>query len=314
MPGRPFREVRDEMFRLYAEHRYLEALALVRRESPGFPDRWGDTLYWIGCLAAATGDQPRALHALREAVERGHWWSEGMLCGDPDLRSLQGHQEFDTLVAVCKKRQAEAEEQSSPRLLTLRPTSRPPHPLLITLHGQGGNAEEFAEYWHPAVEGGWLVAVPQSSRMNAPGRFEWSDRDRARDEMREHYAALAREHAIDLSRVILAGFSQGGAVAIWLAARGVIPARGFLGVACAARDLDEIRASVKARPSLRGHLIVGTKDYVYDRARELADLLRSLAIAVELEAPEGWGHDIPVDFDRRLGRALEFLVRAPRSC
>jgi A/B hydrolase-like, N-terminal domain len=215
-----FQRLREETFRLYSEDRHADALALVERNSSCFPDRWGDTLYWRGCLTALTGDPAEALRLLEEAVERGHWWSEAALRGDPDLTTLQGQRRFEALVEICRQRHAQAEAGARPELRALRPRADPPWPLVIALHDAGGDAEEFGERWQPAVAAGWLVGIPQSSRMVAPGRFGWDDRDRAVQEIREHFHELVREHPITRDRVIVAGFSQGGATAIGMALSG----------------------------------------------------------------------------------------------
>lgn len=305
-----FRAYREEMFRLYNEARYAQALAHVERGMPEFPDRWADVVYWKSCLAARTGDVPLALRVLSDAVERGWWWSEAGLRRDPDLQSLQDVPEFEHLVAVCRERQADAQARSRPELLTISPQrGSPPHPILLTLHGAGGNAADFAPYWQAATTHGWLVAVPQSSQMFAPTRFHWPDLERATQEILEHYDTLLRRHPVDAKRTVLAGFSQGGRTAIWLTLSGILPARGFLGIACALPNPEEIHTLLRDRePKHRGYLIVGTQDLVYDAALKTADLIRSHSIPLEVETIDGLAHEIPQDFDRRLPRALEFLA------
>ncbi len=172
-----FAHLREEVFRLHAAGRYRDALALLEREAVRFPDRWRESLYWQGCLATRAGDLDRALRFLKEAVERGHWWSEASLRGDPDLEALQGRAEFEALVSVCRQRQAEAEAGARPELLVFSPRKEPPWPLLIALHGAGGRAEGFAEYWHWATVDGWLVAVRSTSAA-------WSSRASPRVEGR----------------------------------------------------------------------------------------------------------------------------------
>ena len=182
------------------------------------PERWGDTLYWRGCLTALVGDLDGALRLLKEAVDRGHWWSGGSLRGDPDLKVLQGDPQFEALVSVCRQRHAQAETSARPELLRLRPGTDPPWPLLMALHGAGGDAEEFSPHWQRATAEGWLVGIPQSSQMIAPGRFGWADQDRAAQEIRGHYQTIIRECRVDPGRVIMAGFSQVAAGA-WISGR-----------------------------------------------------------------------------------------------
>lgn len=124
----------------------------------------------------------------------------------------------------------------------------------------------------------------------------------------EHYDTILKRYPIDARRTVLAGFSQGGRTAIWLTLSGILPARGFLGIACALPD-EEIRSLLRDRePKHHGYLIVGTKDYVYEQTLGMADLLRSYLTPVEVETIEGLAHEIPEDFDLRLPRILDFLL------
>jgi len=306
---RDFRQLREDVFRHYVKGRHADALTLAERESVHFPERWGDTLYWRGYLTALVGDLDGALRLLKEAVDRGHWWSGGSLRGDPDLKVLQGDPQFEALVSVCRQRHAQAETSARPELLRLRPGTDPPWPLLMALHGAGGDAEEFSPHWQRATAEGWLVGIPQSSQMIAPGRFGWADQDRAAQEIRGHYQTIIRECRVDPGRVIMAGFSQGGATAIWMVLTRLLPARGFLGVACAPCDLDKVRAVTRSIPphEIRGYLVVGAKDYVFGRARLFCETLQSDGVAARLEVRADLGHEVPRDFDRSLTAGLECL-------
>lgn len=112
--------------------------------------------------------------------------------GDPDLKVLQGDPQFEALVSVCRQRHAQAETSARRELLRLRPGTDPPWPLLMALHGAGGDAEEFSPHWQRATAEGWLVGIPQSSQMIAPGRFGWrtevAPRKRFADTTRQSFA------------------------------------------------------------------------------------------------------------------------------
>jgi predicted esterase len=231
------------------------------------------------------------------------------LRADPDLKSLQELREFEEIVAVCRERHAAAQATSEPELLILQPDGgAPPYPILLALHGAGENAKDFAVHWQAATASGWLVGVPQSSQMFSPTRFTWRDLKIATQEILSHYDTMLKRHTADAHRTVLAGFSQGGRTAIWLTLSGILPARGFLGIACALPD-EEIRKLLRDRePKHRGYLIVGTKDYVYEQTRVMADLLGSYSMPIEVETIEGLAHEIPEDFGGRLIHALAVLI------
>jgi len=306
-----FRELRAEVFRLHSEQRYADALELLEREADRHHDRFGDIMFWRGCLSALLGDVDGAIAFLQEAVDRGHWWSESTIIGDPDLNSLHEEARFTRLVATCRDRHAEAQRSARPELILLKPESDPPWPLLLALHGMGGSAGEFVEHWRSIATEGWLVAVAQSSQIVSPGCFGWRDQDRAVEEICGHYEAIARECEIDSDRVIIAGFSQGGSTAIRIGLNGLLPVTGVFGIACAPRDLDEVRKTVASSTSrdLRVYLVVGDQDYVFRRAVEFCELLRSMGVAAQLEVRPGLGHEVPEDFSRSIAAGLEFLLR-----
>lgn len=302
MDVKHFRELQAEVFRLHSERRYADGIALLEREADHHPDRFGDTLFWRSCLSALVGDIDGAIAFLQEAVDRGHWWSESTLMRDPDLNSLHGDARFGELLAICRDRHAEAQLSAEPELVLLKPESDPPWPLLIALHGLGDSAKEFVEHWRSAAAEDWLVAVPQSSQIVSPGRFGWCDQDRAVKEIRDHYEEIARGCKVDSGRVVVAGFSQGGSTAIRIGLNRLLPVKGVLGIACAPRDLDEVRRAVAdpASRQVRVHLVVGDKDHIFDRAVEFCELLRSAGVVVQLEVRPGLGHEVPEDISKSI--------------
>jgi predicted esterase len=188
--------------------------------------------------------------------------------------------------------------------------------LLLAFHGNNRNAEGSVGFWRSAVSKGWLLALPQSSQVRGPDGYIWNDQDRAVREIQEHVAMLCGQYAIDPDRVVVAGFSLGGELAIWLAMSGTIQARGFIAVGPGGPYMNEpdkwvplIEAS-QAR-GLRGYMIIGEQDvFCYEGTQALASMLQSRDVPCELEVHPNLGHDFPHDFQQNLPRALEFVLQA----
>jgi acetyl esterase/lipase len=138
-------------------------------------------------------------------------------------------------------------------------------------------------------------------------------------EIQEHYDALCRQHAVDPDRVVVAGFSMGGELAIWLALSGTIEARGFIAVGPGGPYMNEpdrwvplIEAS-QGR-GLRGYLVVGELDvFCYEGTLALAELLKARGVPCQLEVHPNLGHDFPPEFQQSLARTLEFILRDTSS-
>ncbi len=199
---------------------------------------------------------------------------------------------------------------AEPILIAIRPGKRfsEPYPLLLALHGNYRNARAAIEDWSPAISQGWLLALPQSSQVFGPDAFIWDNRDWAVREIRGHYQTMCEQYAVDRTRVVVAGFSAGGALALWLALSGALDVRGFVVVVPGLSPEDNWAALLETSRAraLRGYIITGEKDLGYAEAQALATLLRSHDIPCELEVHPDLGHDFPPDFSQSLTRALEF--------
>jgi dienelactone hydrolase len=307
-----FSELQTQLYQLYQSGEYAQALDLATRAASQFPAEGVRTYYWRVCMASLVNETALALQLLEEALEAGFWYAETQLREDPDLQPLQGLPEFERMVEICRKRQAEAQAQAAPALIAVQPEGQcqadlQPCPLLLALHGNYGTAEGSVGFWRSAVSKGWLLALPQSSQVGRSDGYIWNDQDWAVREIQEHYAALCEQYAVDPERVVVAGFSRGGELA---------ETRGFIAVGPGGPYMSEpdnwvplIEAS-QAR-GLRGYLVVGEQDiFCYEGTQALAALLRSRGVPCELEIHPNLGHDFPPEFQQSLARALEFVLRA----
>jgi predicted esterase len=316
-----FSDLERQLYQLYQSREYAQALDLATRAASRFPTEAWTVYNWRICMASLINETALALQLLEEALKAGLWYAEAQLREDPDLQPLQGLPEFERLVEECRKRQAEAQAQAAPDLITLQPeggcqAGLQPCPLLLALHGNHKTAEGSVGFWRSAVSEGWLLALPQSSQVGGPDGYVWNDQDWAVREIQEHYATLFEQYAVDPDRVIVAGFSRGGELAIWLALSGTVEARGFIAVGPGGPFTNEpdkwvplIEAS--RGPGLRGYLIVGEQDvFCYEGTLALAELLRSRDFPCELEVHPNLGHDFPPEFQQSLSRASGFILRA----
>ena len=316
-----FSDLQTQLYQLYQSKEYTRALDLATRAASQFPTEGVSTYYWRVCLTSLLSETALALQLLEEALKAGFWYAETQLREDPDLQSLQGLPEFEQLVEICWERHAEAQAQAVSTLTTLQPEGQcqagvQPCPLLLALHGNYRNAEDAVGFWRSAVSNGWLLALPQSCQVGGSDGYIWNDQDWAVREIQEHVATLCEQYAVDPDRVVVAGFSAGGELAIWLAMSGTIEARRFIAVGPGGpymREPDKWVPLIEVSQGrgLRGYMVVGEQDiFCYEGTQALAAMLRSRDIPCELEVHPHLGHDFPPDFQQSLTRALEFILQA----
>ncbi len=308
-----FADLQNQVVELYSEGAFAEALALVEREAHRFPERREALAYFRLCLTARTGDRDGAIGVLGDALDQGLSFSESVLREDEDLAVLQGSPAFEELVARSGAAYALRLSETEPTLLVVEPAPAKEEPakLLFALHGNNSRAEDAREHWAPAADHGWLVALPQSAEPGFDGRV-WNDREHARSQLTAQLEELRSRHAFDPDQVVLAGFSRGAELAMWLALTGELPARGFIAVAPSPNPLDFYTDAIARgrERGVRGFILVGARDTAFrDRGLALGNHLRDQGLACSLAEIPDVGHACPSHFARdHLCRALAYVL------
>jgi predicted esterase len=284
------------------------ALGVLDRDEGRYPEQVRTLRWWRLSLVAESGRRDDFLTLLRRALDDDDWWSEKLLRRS-DFNAFAGDPDFEALVAECDRRREAAE--TGPGLLVAEPveeTSAGAPPLLVALHGSGPSARATLEPWRPATEDGWLVAAPVSSQLAAPNAPSWWEFERARDEIAAHLKTLAGSY--DADRIVIAGFSRGGAIAAEAAIRDDLGAAGLIAVGPGPFELDDVARLIEGARDrgLKAFILVGDRDaYCLDSANDLAAALAVGGVPCELELREGLGHEFPADFGDVLRRSLRLL-------
>lgn len=177
-----------------------------------------------------------------------------------------------------------------------RPPATPTHrpPLLLLLHGVGGNESGLARFVD-ALDPRFLVLSLRAPFTNAPGAYRWFDvafspqgididgdeAERSRLAVIQFINDAVMGYGADPRRVYLLGFSQGATLAYGVGLTAPAKLRGIVGIA--GRVLPEI-APIAAPPAALRHLTLlilhGVNDPVMPLARAHAtrDLFADLGV------------------------------------
>ncbi|HLH75831.1 MAG TPA: alpha/beta fold hydrolase [Candidatus Binataceae bacterium] len=196
------------------------------------------------------------------------------------------------------------------------PAGDGPFPALIAFHGRGGNALDMLSLAPYVCSGHFLTICPQGQLEIPLGDgtghawFEFTpglqlsaqDLDSAAEAGDRFLDAVARRYPIDLARLVLLGFSQGGVMAYNLAVRH--PERFAAIAGLSTRFPPELAARAGDREALaRLPVLVqhGRNDRVieFDRAQQSIENLRTLGAQPLLQEYD-CGHEVS-------GRALADL-------
>lgn len=318
MPFPSFDALTNQLVLLFRNQQYNEALDLISREGPHFPaDRpWAD--YWHMCAAARVGQRDLVYHIAEQGLADGFWYGETLWRKSPSFQPLQGDPTFERIIAASRAAEVRDTPATPVRFMHLPGTHSPASPLLVALHGNQRVASHTFPFWQAAVAQGWALALPQSTQVMYKGAHVWDDLDAAFADVRGHFAQLQRELTFDSERVVLAGHSMGGLVAIQMALAGMVNVCGFVVNGPAVPFLDtpeELEALLPTARErrVRGYFIAGAKDddIFADKIHVLAEKLQSAGIACQVETVSEATHDYTPAYDSALLRALEFVDRTP---
>jgi len=321
-----FGDYRRRVFRYYEEKKYNEALAVAREAFGRFPESDAMASFWIACLQNRLGHHDEAIQTLQSAIGRGVWWPLAML-QDSDLDSIRNRPEFRTVEEECKRLQQHAPKLAKPELMVRVPTGYSDgrdYPALLVFHARYGKRPEIsAEEWLPMLSTGTILAAPWSSQVYASDGRCWDDLELAERDVKWTFDELRTNYRLNLDKLVLGGFSQGGALSIYSTLKRLVPCRGFVAVAPSdwvrpeekrateRRELSEPFASfVKASDcrGLRGAIIIGDKDPFFPKIEQLYELMVKSGLDGKLVVEPGLGHQYPHGFEGKLNRAVDFAL------
>lgn len=301
-----FQGLIDELFRLYPQGKYAEALESIEQQADRFPEQSARITFWRMCLLSLSGRVDDTISVFRQGLDAGLWWRNDVF-NDPDLNAVRDLPEFQRLIAESQKKNEEARTQIERDYAFLVPDEPPSgkYPLLIALHGRNGNRHSNLTEWETARQKGWLVLSPQSTQALFPGSYCWDDPAQGIADLLFYQDQISQKYRIDFQRMIIAGFSQGSGTAIYTALKGNLPVRGFIGIGTWWTDPSEFAFEKK---DVRGYFITGEKDHTLDCAREIQDTLRRHGVQFLEEIHPELGHEFPPDFEGSFDQAIKFIL------
>jgi len=305
-----FGELAEKLTVFYREGKYTEALEIVEHNAHLFPDQVARITFWKMCLLSLCNRPEEVMTVFKQGLDSGLWWQDEIFT-DPDLTAVRDLPEFERLTAISQEKYEAARTRIEREyvLLTPEPPSSGLYPLLLTLHGRNGNKDVDLRQWEVARQRGWLVLSCQSTQPVFQGAYHWDNTETGSADLLFYYKQVLQQHQIDPQRIVIAGFSQGGGLAIHAALSGKIPARGFLAVASWWADPKSLAPQRDDAQRVRGYFITGEKDHTFDTAKEIQKVLKESDIPFEEESHPDLAHEFPSDFERSFDNATGFIFK-----
>lgn len=315
-----FDALKAQLLRLHRGGEFREALALLDEREASLPNDAVTIDYWRACLLARAGDGCEAISVLQRAVDAGHWYSGDRLEAEDDLAAARSEPAFAKILRACVELEARARRAGPPSPLVLEPEAPADSPpALVAFHPAASSPHRFAQRWAQAARAGWEVVLPCASNPVASDSYVWLDRDlraldteAARRALRDGLPSVEAAAGAEISRpVILAGFGQGGAVALLVALQEAVRSPHVLLIGATARHAEAVDAMTgdpSASPP-RVHALLGEEDPQLEATQQALERLRERSLEVSVDLRPGLGHEFPPDFAGDLRACLEVLAR-----
>ena len=273
---------------------------------------------WACCLALQ-GQADRAFEELNASVRAG-WDDPERIAEAEELTVLREDSRFQQCLAQA--RACRDEDWIISAAQDVDPQE--PHGVLLLLHGLGCGPRSEVPYWMATAEKMKLIVVaPRATTRVASMLYGWQPQSGTRMSTSEPYydvaaavaridqslAAAAQRFAIDSDRVVLAGFSQGGGVALHVLREQSDRFRGAVVVNCRypagpARRWPQPRDGGWPRVQV----LAGQLDPLVPDSRRAVEELAAASVPHRfVELPET-GHEYPADFSAVAAAALQRIL------
>ncbi|MBI5366019.1 MAG: alpha/beta fold hydrolase [Planctomycetes bacterium] len=293
--------------------KFDEGIAAFKKAIEANPDD-PNPYYNVGCCYARLGKKPEAIDWLKKSAEKGFADVEHM-GKDTDLDGLREEAGYKELVAGVT---AAAAGDAPSGALAYEVVVGKDHdktkatPLILALHGNGGDPKSFARVWKDLADSARVIVVcPQGPNPTGTGGFTWEGT--TPDQLLEVVGKIGEEYELDEDRVIVAGYSLGAAAALRVAFE---DSNTYAGVLAIAGDWNsesfKTRLESAKQNGLAVALLAGEKDQKYiAQLRQAKKDLEAAGIPLFYkEYPIG--HELPPNTADEISAAYKWMAALPR--
>jgi predicted esterase len=193
------------------------------------------------------------------------------------------------------------EVPGAPDAFYYRPVGRGPRPVLMYLHGRGGNPADDCRKWaRVGTQFGWVVC-PQGPEDKGGGARAWNNSVAAGKQITDAVMSALRakyKKRVSARGHVLIGFSEGAFLAMQMGLQE--PNKWSRWLILAANDqywFGDTVAQLKQNKKQihRVFLLTGENDEVADNTRRVFSTLKEARVVARMKIVPGMGHEVPGD-------------------
>lgn len=249
-----------------------------------------------------------ALKYLRKTIQAGGLFDYE---NEPAFRPIRWTDEFLELMEVSKLMKAQLENQYIEPLIILPEgyEEDKTYALIVLFHGFSESPASFAEVLKTsASRHACIIMACRGSVVIGKDAYAWSQSQEEYERVYDDIQHALRKYSVDKTKVLLAGYWQGGLLTYGL---GVSFSELFRGLLLIDSNVPhDLLIEKMDNTNLRVYALIGTDDNesMIAQNKRVAERFGARGAAFELVTFPGRSHAFPPNRERALDKALEWLL------
>ncbi|MBI9033132.1 MAG: dienelactone hydrolase family protein [Bacteroidales bacterium] len=301
----------DSISRVYLRANKLDsAILAVEFALDKYPAHDEKATFILGFLYVRAGYDSKALSNWDYGQKKGYFY--GL-----DNRLYKNHfgenEGFKKIAKIDKRFGEKLDSSSHIEYEIVRPkdySENRKYPLIFVFHGNGRNLQKAKQTWTSDVMANKCIVVYlQACIHTSPYDYRWNLRDdKTTLELIEIYEEMVKINSVDTNKIILAGMSAGGMVAIDYGFNRTLAYTDYLLNCPVVPDIaiDLIDNFVSTNKQIV--IITGENDFALNGQKELIEKIKEKKGRAEIKIIEGLGHQFTEDFSFLLDEYLIKLI------
>ena len=309
-----YQEAEAIAVRLFYQQKHQEAIELLKDLMEKFPGKLHEIAWSLALNYCLNGQYEKSLEMFDYGLKKGIFFPihPGINIWEP--LEKYDPERFKEIKEKTRQLRDQARKTAKPGLEVFPPekySENKKYPLFIILPGWGGGMEFSKRHWNSErLKQEFIAAYMQSSQVVQTQGFAWDDIPLGRKEIKQLYEQTVKDYAVDVDKVIIGGYSQGGMMVMDIVFTRAVPLKGFVAV-CPGGGipgaLTKENAAKVAEKGVRGYIISGEKDNCLPEQQEVIKIFKEAGFFYQMKVIPGMYHWFPGDFGQQLDLAIEYI-------
>lgn len=300
-------QLRSKTMDFAAEGNFDSAIIVMEYAVKIFPEeeQWSTTL--LAQLLTRVGKKGEAVAIWKAGMEKGYNYN---LINTGFNQFYENDSDFLVLRRIEKAR-TDTSHIRHEVILPVNYTATKDYPVLFIFHGNNRNIEKSKESWVSKIMREEYISVfLQSYIYSNNTNYLWRTGDaKTGREFKDIYDQIMSRYTVDTSRIIAAGMSAGGWLALDFAFNRFVPITGLvLNCPVVPADIDEEEIGQFVAMNRRIGIITGENDFALEDQKSLVGKINEAGGEGKITINKDSGHEFVKDFPDLLDQYLGWII------